>query len=58
MIEGGKKIEGRSCESRRVVLGARQKARSEGFRLDIFDKKSEENERRSCERKKDREEDI
>ena len=53
MIEGGKKIEGR-----RVVLGARQKARSEGFRLDIFDKKSEENERRSCERKKDREEDI
>lgn len=38
------------------VLGKRQEVRV--VRLDIFDKKSEENERRSCERKKDREEDI
>lgn len=34
------------------VLGKRQEVRV--VRLDIFDKKSEENERRSCERKKDR----
>ena len=38
------------------VLGKRQEVRV--VRLDIFDKKSEENERWSCERKKDREEDI
>lgn len=38
------------------VLGKRQEVRV--VRLDIFDRKSEENERRSCERKKDREEDI
>ena len=38
------------------VLSKRQEVRA--VRLDIFDRKSEENERRSCERKKDREEDI
>ena len=38
------------------VLGKRQEVRV--ARLNIFDRKSEENERRSCERKKDREEDI
>lgn len=38
------------------VLGKRQEVRA--VRLNIFDRKSEENERRSCERKKDREEDI
>lgn len=38
------------------VLGKRQEVRA--VRLDIFDRKSEENERRSCEKKKDREEDI
>ena len=37
------------------VLGKRQEVRA--VRLNIFDRKSEENER-SCERKKDREEDI
>ena len=38
------------------VLGKRQEVRA--VQLNIFDRKSEENERRSCERKKDREEDI
>ena len=38
------------------VLGKRQEVRV--VRLNIFDRKSEENERRSCERKKDIEEDI
>ena len=38
------------------VLGKRQEVRV--VRLNIFDRKSEENKRRSCERKKDREEDI